>query len=448
MQRFHFIAIGGAVMHQLASHLKNQGNIVSGSDDAIYEPAYSNLKHLGLLPEQIGWFPDKITNDIDAIILGMHAKAENPELVKAQFLGLKIFSFPEFVYEQSKHKTRVAIAGSHGKTSITSMIMHLLHFNKKKFDYLVGAQLEGFENMVAFTDSPITVIEGDEYLSSALDLRPKFLHYKAQIVVITGIAWDHYNVFPSFEKYVQAFDDLLMSLDDHSKVIYFDEDNHLRKLINKHQSRLNCVPYKAIDYFVDGENYCDKQSGVTFKIFGKHNMENISAALKVLEGNNVDRDKAIKALSTFTGAAKRQEALRNSAGKKIYRDFAHAPSKLKATMQAFREKFRESKIAVFVELHTYSSLNKDFLPEYKDSLILADKAIVYYDQKAIDLKNLARIETQDICLAFNDNNLIVINSNLDLEAILLKEFSSYDIILFLGSGNFGGIELNEISKKF
>ena len=249
--------------------------------------------------------------------------------------------------------------------------------------------------MVAFTDSPIAVIEGDEYLSSALDLRPKFLHYKAQIVVITGIAWDHYNVFPRFEEYVQAFDDLLISLDDHSKVIYFDEDNHLRKLIN-----------------------------------------------------NVDRDKAIKALSTFTGAAKRQEALRNSAGKKIYRDFAHAPSKLKATMQAFREKFRESKIAVFVELHTYSSLNKDFLPEYKDSLILADKAIVYYDQKAIDLKNLARIETQDICLAFNDNNLIVINSNLDLEARLLKEFSSYDIILFLGSGNFGGIELNEISKKF
>ena len=448
MSKIHFIAIGGAVMHNMALALHKTGHQISGSDDQIYEPARSRLKQAGILPEEEGWFPEKISSELDFVILGMHAKKDNPELLHCIESGIKVYSFPEFVALQFKSKLKIVIAGSHGKTTTTSILMHIYKNLNYKFDYLVGAQLEGFENMVAFTDSPITVIEGDEYLSSALDLRPKFLHYKAQIVVITGIAWDHYNVFPRFEEYVQAFDDLLISLDDHSKVIYFDEDNHLRKLINKHQSRLNCVPYKAIDYFVDGENYCDKQSGVTFKIFGKHNMENISAALKVLEGNNVDRDKAIKALSTFTGAAKRQEALRNSAGKKIYRDFAHAPSKLKATMQAFREKFRESKIAVFVELHTYSSLNKDFLPEYKDSLILADKAIVYYDQKAIDLKNLARIETQDICLAFNDNNLIVINSNLDLEARLLKEFSSYDIILFLGSGNFGGIELNEICKKF
>jgi UDP-N-acetylmuramate: L-alanyl-gamma-D-glutamyl-meso-diaminopimelate ligase len=448
MSKIHFIAIGGAVMHNMALALDKIGHQISGSDDQIYEPARSRLRQANILPSDEGWFPEKISNDVDFVILGMHAKKDNPELLHCLESKIKVYSFPEFVALQFRSKLKIVIAGSHGKTTTTSLLMHIYKNLNFEFDYLVGAQLEGFENMVSFTNAPIAIIEGDEYLSSALDLRPKFLHYQAQIVVITGIAWDHYNVFPSFQEYVQAFDDLLESLEENSKVIYFDEDIHLRKLINKHQSRLNCILYKAIDYFLSQENYVDRQSGVEFKIFGKHNMENISAALKVLELSDVDRDKAVRTLATFTGAAKRQESLRNSGGKKVYRDFAHAPSKLKATMQAFREKFKDAKIAVFVELHTYSSLNKDFLPEYKDSLILADKAIVYFDQKAIELKNLDKINTQDICLAFNNKNLIVINSNLDLEARLLTEFSSFDIILFLGSGNFGGLELNQISKKF
>lgn len=451
MQRFHFIAIGGAVMHQLASHLKNQGNIVSGSDDAIYEPAYSNLKHLGLLPEQIGWFPDKITNDIDAIILGMHAKAENPELVKAQFLGLKIFSFPEFVYEQSKHKTRIAIAGSHGKTSITSMIMHLLHFNKKKFDYLVGAKLDGFNFMVKTSeDAPLMVLEADEYLTSPLDLRSKFLHYHPHIAIISGIAWDHINVFPTFEEYLETFRKFIRSIQPDGYLIYNAEDEELNKMIKELQPPVHLIPYHHFLFKTEDDEsillFKDKKYSI--QVFGSHNFANLKAAFEVGKIVGLTEEEILQSFTTFQGAAKRLEKIIENKEKKItiFRDFAHAPSKVKATVKAVRERFATRKIIAIFEMHTYSSLQQNFIEQYAHSLDNADVKILFLDQDALKIKNKQDLEPEWLKKQFADDDIQVIKEVDILKKSIQMEITNHCVVLLMSSGNFGGMILEDLMQ--
>ena len=448
MSKIHLIAIGGAVMHNVALALHQNGHEVSGSDDQIYEPAYSRLLAKGILPSNEGWNPESIPKDVDFVILGMHAKKENPELLHCLSHGIKVYSFPEYVAESYKTKTKIVVAGSHGKTTTTSILMHIFRSLNQKFDYLVGAQLNGFDNMVSFSDAPLAVIEGDEYLSSAIDLKPKFLHYHPQMLILTGIAWDHYNVFPTYEKYVSAFDNLLDSLALGTKVFYYGRDKELVRLIEKYGNKLDAEPYFEIDYSVVNGDYIEKTTDTVLKLFGRHNMQNISASLDLIDAMNLNRVEAIKSLSSFVGAAKRQEELINSNGKKVFRDFAHAPSKLRATLDAFREKFPNENIGAFIELHTYSSLNKDFLPEYKDSLVNVSKAIVYYDQRAIEVKKLERIDHEDIQNAFGFTALTVCSDSTILTEVIQRKFSDCDVILFLGSGNFGGMDLSKLAAEF
>jgi len=414
MQYFHFIAIGGAVMHQLASHLRNQGNRVSGSDDAIFEPAKSNLEKLGLMPEQIGWFPEKITTNIDAIILGMHAKSDNPELIKAQELGLKIYSFPEFIFEQCKDKTRIAIAGSHGKTSITSMIMHLLRTNQKAFDYLVGAKLDGFDFMVKTSnDAPLMVIEADEYLTSPLDLRSKFLHYHPHIAIISGIAWDHINVFPTFEAYLETFRKFILSIQPDGYLIYNSDDEELVKMINQYP----------------------------ITIFGSHNFANLKAAFEVGKLVGIAEDDILINFQSFQGAAKRLEKIKEDKAiqQTIFRDFAHAPSKVSATVKAVRERYKSRKIIAVFELHTYSSLQENFIEQYQHSLDAADVKILFLDEEALKIKNKQDLDEQWLKAQFADDSIFVFKNANTLKEKIEKELSGNCVLLLMSSGNFGGI---------
>ncbi|MBP6153920.1 MAG: peptidoglycan synthetase [Chitinophagales bacterium] len=444
MQYFHFIAIGGAVMHQLASHLRNQGNRVSGSDDAIFEPAKSNLEKLGLMPEQIGWFPEKITTNIDAIILGMHAKSDNPELLKAQELGLKIYSFPEFIFEQCKDKTRIAIAGSHGKTSITSMIMHLLRTNQKAFDYLVGAKLDGFDFMVKTSnDAPLMVIEADEYLTSPLDLRSKFLHYHPHIAIISGIAWDHINVFPTFEAYLETFRKFILSIQPDGYLIYNSDDEELVKMINHLPLQIHLIPYKAFEFIVRNDDnfllYQHNEYPIT--IFGSHNFANLKAAFEVGKLVGIAEDDILINFQSFQGAAKRLEKIKEDKAiqQTIFRDFAHAPSKVSATVKAVRERYKSRKIIAVFELHTYSSLQENFIEQYQHSLDAADVKILFLDEEALKIKNKQDLDEQWLKAQFADDSIFVFKNANTLKEKIEKELSGNCVLLLMSSGNFGGI---------
>lgn len=446
MQHFHFIAIGGAVMHQLASHLKNQGNKISGSDDAIYEPAKSNLEKLGLLPEKIGWFPEKITPAIDAIILGMHAKADNPELLKAQELGLKIYSFPEFVYEQCKDKTRIAVAGSHGKTSITSMIMHMLSENHKVFDYLVGAKLEGFEFMVKTSEeAPLMILEADEYLTSPLDLRSKFLHYHPHIAIISGIAWDHINVFPTYEDYLETFRKFISSIQADGYLIYNAEDDELVKMVDGLKPNLNLIPYQAFIFKAAHDEsilvYHDKEYPI--QVFGSHNFANLKSAFEVGKLLGIDEVHILKSFQSFQGAAKRLEKIYEDKEKQltVFRDFAHAPSKVKATVKAVRERYANRKIIAVFELHTYSSLQENFIEQYAHSLDAADTRILFLDNEAMKIKNKEDLDEHWLKTQFADNTIEVYKNTAALKQKIIQEKSDNCVILLMSSGNFAGLSL-------
>ncbi len=450
MQYYHFIAIGGAVMHQLAAHLKNQGNIVTGSDDAIFEPAKSNLEKLGLLPEHIGWFPEKITKNINAVILGMHAKADNPELIKAQELGVKIYSFPEFVYEQCKNKTRIAVAGSHGKTSITSMIMHLLKENKKIFDYLVGAKLNGFDFMVKTSETaPLMVIEADEYLTSPLDLRSKFLHYHPQIAIISGIAWDHINVFPTLEEYLETFRKFIKSIEPNGYLIYNNDDEELVKMVNELKPNLHLIPYQPFDFKVEGEDnfLLYKDSVYPLNVFGSHNFANLKSAFEVGKIIGLSENDILQSFSTFQGAAKRLEKVSENINRKItiFRDFAHAPSKLKATVKAVRERYASRKIIAVFELHTYSSLQENFIEHYANSLDAADVKILFLDEEALKIKNKQDLDTQWLKEQFADNTIAVYKDVKLLRDSINIELADNCVVLLMSSGNFAGMNVNEIN---
>lgn len=449
--KVHFIAIGGSAMHNLALALQHKGYEVTGSDDMIYEPSKSRLAAKGLLPEEFGWFPDKITGDLDAVILGMHAKPDNPELLKAQRLGLKIYSYPEFLYEQSKDKTRVVIGGSHGKTTITSMILHVLDYHGVEVDYMVGAQLEGFERMVHLTkDNDFIVLEGDEYLSSAIDRRPKFHLYRPNIALLSGIAWDHVNVFPTYENYVEQFKIFVDSIVEGGSISYNEEDEEVKRVVAASENSIRKLPYGTPDYFVDGgTTYLETPEGpLPIAVFGKHNLNNMAGAKWICQNMGVDEADFYEAIASFKGASKRLEKVAESSASAVFKDFAHSPSKVAATTRAVKEQYPDRKLVACLELHTYSSLSAEFLKEYQGALDAADTAVVYYSPEAVKLKGLEKVTEQQIADAFQRKDLQIFT-----EAGLFKDWLFSKVgepanFLLMSSGNYGGLDFDQVKKAF
>ena len=443
----HFIAIGGSAMHNLALALHNKGYQVTGSDDTIFEPSKSRLEAKGLLPEQFGWFPEKITESLDAIVLGMHAKADNPELLKAQELGLKIYSYPEFLYEQSKDKTRVVIGGSHGKTTITSMILHVMHYHDRDVDFMVGAQLEGFDVMVKLTeDNDFIVLEGDEYLSSPIDRRPKFHLYKPNIALLSGIAWDHINVFPTYENYEEQFKIFVDSIVRGGSINYNEEDEAVKRIVEASENPIRKLPYHTPEYTVeDGETLLETPEGpMPIEVFGKHNLNNLAGAKWICQHMGIDEDDFYEAISTFKGASKRLEKIAETNNSVAYKDFAHSPSKVSATTKAVKEQYADRTLVACLELHTYSSLNAEFLKEYKGALDAADVAVVFYSPHAVEIKKLEAVTHQQIADAFEREDLIIYTNPDDFKNYLFSQNFDNKALLLMSSGNYGGLDFDEV----
>lgn len=446
--RIHLIAIGGSVMHNLAISLQKAGHSVSGSDDEIYDPAKTRLDQHGLLPGKFGWDKRQIGAEIDLVILGMHARKDNVELLMALDIGIPVVSFPEFIAQHAKDKKRIVVAGSHGKTTTTSMIMHVLRKCKMDFDYLVGAQLDGFDNMVALTDAPIMVIEGDEYLSSAIDMVPKIWHYRPQIAILTGIAWDHMNVFPTKKDYVVAFAGFLQRMPVGSKVFYTGDDELLERLVLQYQGSYDAFPYGAFPANIESGSVqiAINDRYVHLEIFGHHNLTNLRAAYAVLLELGVTEDQFADAIPTFRGAAKRLQTLVKRGNHMTFQDFAHAPSKVKATVEAVRDLYPDRLLTACVELHTYSSLNQAFLPEYKDTLSNCHQPIVYYSEHTLEMKKMPPLETTVIQSAFGRKDLLVFTDADKLEAYLQKQGWAQHNLLLMSSGTFGGLNLRITSE--
>jgi UDP-N-acetylmuramate: L-alanyl-gamma-D-glutamyl-meso-diaminopimelate ligase len=447
----HFIAIGGAAMHNLAIALHNKGYNVTGSDDTIFDPSKSRLEAKGLLPETFGWYPEKITADLDAIVLGMHAKADNPELLKAQDLGLKIYSYPEFLYEQAKNKTRVVIGGSHGKTTITSMILHVMHYHDHDVDYMVGAQLEGFDVMVKLTeDNDFMVLEGDEYLSSPIDMRPKFHLYKPNIALLSGIAWDHINVFPTYENYVEQFSIFVDSIVTGGSINYNEEDLEVKRVVEASENQIRKIAYQTPEYSVEnGETLLETPEGpMPIEVFGAHNLNNLAGAKWICQHMGIDEDDFYEAISTFKGASKRLEKITESHTSVAYKDFAHSPSKVEATTKAVKEQYSDRTLVACLELHTYSSLNAEFLKEYKGALDAADVAVVFYSPHAVEIKKLEEVSHEQIATAFERDDLIIYTNPEDFKNFLFSQNFDNKSLLLMSSGNYGGLDFDEVKALF
>lgn len=448
--RVHFIAIGGSAMHNLAIALHKKGLQVTGSDDEIFEPSRTRLEKHGLLPESYGWYESKITKNIDAIILGMHAREDNPELIAAKEMGLKIYSYPEYIYEQTKDKTRIVIGGSHGKTSITSMVMHVLKDNNVDFDYMVGAQIEGFDTMVKLTkEAQYAIFEGDEYLSSPIDLRPKFHLYHPHIALLSGIAWDHINVFKTFDIYVEQFSKFVDLIEKDGVLTYFEGDENLVKIAKSARADIATTPYGCHPYEnIDGKTFLKTNFGdIELEIFGEHNLQNISGAMFICNKIGITKKEFYKSISSFKGAAKRLQLLAKNDSTNVYLDFAHSPSKLKATTQAVKKQFADRKLIACMELHTFSSLSADFLKEYKGSMIEADEAIIYFNPETIKHKRLAEIKPEQVAEAFGGNNVEVFtDSQLLQEKLLSYQWQNANLLL-MSSGNFSGINFKGFAKE-
>ena len=447
--KIHFIAIGGSAMHNLAIALHKKGYEVSGSDDTIHDPSKSRLAKYGLLPEAFGWFPEKISSELDTIILGMHAKIDNPELMRAQELGLKIYSYPEFLYEQSKDKTRVVIGGSHGKTTITSMILHVLNYHDRQVDYMVGAQLEGFETMVHLTEeNEFIVLEGDEYLSSPIDRRPKFHLYKPNIALISGIAWDHINVFPTYANYVEQFQVFVDSLINGGILVYNEEDPEVRRVVESSTHAIKKYPYQTPPHAIDnGTTYLDTVEGeLPLEIFGNHNLQNLAGAKWICQHMGIDEEDFYEAISSFKGASKRLEKIAENHATVIFKDFAHSPSKVEATTKAVKEQYANREVLACLELHTYSSLNAEFLKEYRGALKYADKAVVFYSPHAVKIKKLEEVSREQIAEAFDREDLIIYTNPAEFKAFLFGEDLRNKAVLLMSSGNYGGLDFEEVSR--
>ncbi len=442
----HFIAIGGSAMHNLAIALKDKGYQVTGSDDAIFEPSKSRLAEKGILPEELGWFPEKISSDIDAVILGMHAHQDNPELAKAKELGLKIYSYPEFLYEQSKNKTRVVIAGSHGKTTITSMILHVLNFHQKDVDFMVGAQLEGFDCMVKLTpDNDFMVLEGDEYLSSPIDLRSKFLLYQPNIALLSGIAWDHINVFKTFDDYTEQFRKFVASITPGGILVYNEEDPEVVKVVEAAENYFRKIPYHTPEYeIMSGKVHLKTEMGdIPLSVFGAHNLLNLEGARHICHHLGVMDEDFYEAIMSFKGASKRLEKVEREDHGTLYKDFAHAPSKVKAAVKAFNEQFKKDKKYGFLELHTYSSLNPVFLEQYDHAMDNLDEAVVFYSEDALKIKRMDPISPELIREKFKNENLKVFTDAEELHAYWDLLDKTQGVFLMMSSGNFGGLDLTK-----
>tara|TARA_R110001632_G_scaffold226124_5_gene359592 strand:+ start:8740 stop:10092 length:1353 start_codon:yes stop_codon:yes gene_type:complete len=445
----HFIAIGGSAMHNLAIALHTKGYQVTGSDDTIHDPSKSRLEKRGLLPKEFGWFPEKITNNLDAIILGMHAKQDNPELLKAQEMGLKIYSYPEFLYEQSKDKTRVVIGGSHGKTTITSMILHVLNYHEREVDYMVGAQLDGFDTMVHLTkENEFIVLEGDEYLSSPIDMRPKFHLYKPNIALLSGIAWDHINVFPTFENYIEQFRIFTDSLVNGGIMVYNEDDVTVKEVVENSENAIKKYPYVTPNHIIEnGITYIDTPDGdMPLEIFGDHNLQNLAGAKWICQHMGIDQDDFYEAIASFTGASKRLEKIAENNQSVIFKDFAHSPSKVKATTDAVKKQYKEREVIACLELHTYSSLNAEFLEEYKGALDKADKAVVFYSPHAVKIKQLEEVTKEQIGEAFQRDDLIIYTNPEDFKKFLFSQEIKNKAIILMSSGNYGGLDFEEVKN--
>ncbi|MFQ3336395.1 MAG: UDP-N-acetylmuramate: L-alanyl-gamma-D-glutamyl-meso-diaminopimelate ligase [Urechidicola sp.] len=449
-KNIYFIAIGGSAMHNLAIALHLSGNKVSGSDDEIFDPSKGRLEKYGLMPTQMGWDESRINSDIDLVILGMHARENNPELIKAQELGLPIFSYPEYIYEATKDKIRVVIGGSHGKTTITSMILHVLNFHKIENDYMVGAQLEGFEVMVKLTASAkIAVLEGDEYLSSPIDRRPKFHLYSPNIALLTGIAWDHINVFPTFENYCEQFEIFVNKIEEQGSLIYFSGDKEIEKIVSKSDRKIDFVSYSTPEYSIYNgvTTLKDGSQEVELEIFGEHNLQNLNGARLVCEKIGVSSAQFYKAIQSFGGASKRLETVSKNSKTHILKDFAHSPSKLKATTKAVKEQYPERELIACIELHTFSSLNQEFLAQYKNTMLDADRAFVYFSPKAIEHKKLAMLSESNVKTAFFSENVTVFtNSDELMKTVKSINFENKNLLL-MSSGNFDGVDFEALGSE-
>ncbi|MCL2289785.1 MAG: Mur ligase family protein [Bacteroidetes bacterium] len=448
--KIHFIAIGGSAMHNLALALHNKGYQITGSDDVIFDPAKSRLDKVGLLPEEIGWFPEKINTDLDVVILGMHARIDNPELLKAKELGIKIYSYPEFLYEQSKNKTRIVVGGSHGKTTITAMIIHVLQHLNIDCDYMVGAQLEGFDIMVKLSnEAEIIVIEGDEYLTSPIDRRPKFHVYQPTIGIISGIAWDHINVFPTFEFYVDQFKIFAEMIPENGSYIYCKDDIVLQEMSDDADIRATKIAYSVHPHRIEnGITFLQTSFGeIPLQVFGKHNLTNINAARLACNAIGVTDEQFYYAIQTFKGASNRLELLRKNETCTIFKDFAHSPSKLKATVEALKEQFPHRKLIACMELHTFSSLTEKFLEQYAGAMDHADVGIIFFSPETVAHKKLPPITTEMIFNAFQRSDLEVYHTPKQLEERMLTMSNIDTVFAFMSSGNFGGLNLQQLADK-
>jgi len=446
----HFIAIGGAAMHNLALALHQKGMQVTGSDDTIFEPSKSRLNAAGLLPTSFGWFSEKITKNLDAVVLGMHAKEDNPELLRAQELGLKIYSYPEFLYEQSKHKTRVVIGGSHGKTTITAMILHVLNYHDIEVDYMVGAQLEGFDVMVKLTDeADFMVLEGDEYLSSPIDRRPKFHLYQPNIALLSGIAWDHINVFPTFENYLNQFKIFVDSITVGGSISYNTEDPHVKSIVENSENQIRKFPYQTPKHTIEeGVTYLDTEEGpLPLEVFGAHNLNNLAGSKWICQQMGVDQDDFYEAISSFSGASKRLEKVAENANCVVYKDFAHSPSKVKATTEAVKSQYPNRPLVACLELHTYSSLNATFLEHYKGTLDAADTAVVFYSPQAVEIKKLDSVSKIQIETAFEREDLTIFTDPIPFKNYINSLKFAQKTVLLMSSGSYGNLDFEALKNK-
>lgn len=444
--KIHFIAVGGSAMHNLAIALSRKGAVVTGSDDEIFEPSRTRLEKQGILPMEIGWYPEKITADLDAVILGMHSREDNPELIRAKELGLNIFSYPEYLYEQSRNKKRIVIGGSHGKTTITSMLLHVVSKLGIEADYMVGAQLEGYDCMVKLTDeAPFMILEGDEYLSSPIDRRPKFHLYQPDVALLSGIAWDHINVFPTFENYVEQFDIFCSKIG--TKLVYNTEDPIVQSLGEKYAPQLEVIPYATPEYKVTDSGTLLNWNGEEYplSVFGAHNLQNMIGAMYLGEEMGISQEAFLRAMSDFKGAGKRLQKVAETGGFVMYKDFAHSPSKLKATTKAVKEQYRTRKLIACMELHTFSSLQKDFLPQYKDAMQEADFAVVYFSPKVVEHKKLPPITKEMVADGFGGNVLVMTQTE-EVLSFIEKESMKNTVLLMMSSGTFDGIQYEELGE--
>jgi UDP-N-acetylmuramate: L-alanyl-gamma-D-glutamyl-meso-diaminopimelate ligase len=449
-EHIHFIAIGGSAMHNLAIALHRKGYMVTGSDDGIFEPSKARLEREGIMPGKIGWQPELITAQTQAVILGMHARTDNPELAKAKALDVQIFSYPEYIYEQTRHKQRVVIGGSHGKTTITSMILHVLAQINFDTDYMVGAQLEGYDCMVKLSqDTEVAIIEGDEYLSSPIDRRPKFHLYRPHLALLTGIAWDHINVFPTFENYLEQFEKFIEVIEPGGTLVYFSGDEVLSKIIDAARKDIHYIPYTTHPHkIIDGQTILTTDWGeYPIDIFGKHNLQNLSGAIELLTKLNIEKNRIYESIAGFSGASKRLEKVIETPGFVFYKDFAHAPSKLKATTTALKEQFPERELIACMELHTFSSLNKEFLPLYKGSMEAADRALIYYSPEVVEHKKLEPLSREEVADAFEPGNIEIFTNSGELLAKLRDVKWKGKALLMMSSGNFDGIEFDQLGTE-